>query len=923
VRRATKERQGNTVEIRESRPRKGAAAAVAARLAGLLVVALGATLAACGGGGGGGSPANSVVAPATAPLAITGFAPTSGGGGAVVTVTGSGFNGLQAARLGSTSASYTVASDGQLQLIVPAGAQSGRIELTASGRTVLSATDFTVSDAPQVVSVSPTAVSPGGRVTLNGTSLDRVTQVRVNATVLPVVTQAPAAITVDVPATATTGLISLVDAAGAVRVQSQQLTVILPMSLSSFTPTSIVAGQTLTLNGSNLDRATAVVFAGGASAPVATRSGTTRITVVVPDAATSGILRVQGNAADEITSATPLAVIPAIRVDSSAVYRVAATGANVTLAGSGLTEVAAVTVRGLAATIVSQTPAQLVFSVPAGVACGTISLQSSSQPSVAGGSVVVGGGCVATLAGIEFGQVLSQAPTETRQRLVPGKETWVRAYVLSDQSGLAAPTVRLTGYRGVTILGTVPMNGPALLPTAAGGTVSDSIRYSETQSFNVELPTSWVTSGLSVRVEVDPEQRLGPMSTMDATPTVGTPTRLEIVLVPIVSGSFTPTLPTATAVLDELTRRFPIPRDRITVSTRASYTLTSVTDGLDTQTEWSSALSELRQLRDSENPGNAYRYYFGFVRRSAGSIAGIGYVPGRAALGWDSNGGWARTMSHELGHNFSRPHAPCGGVASPDPNYPPEYVGGALGPQPLIDSLPAALDVISPVSQTDIMGYCNGTWFSDYNYRLMQSHLESQPQTATAVAQSASAAVDLLLISGSIGPAGVSFGPTQALRGAPAPTSGAYTLRLVTRDGRTIDQPFDAELVDHAEPPERHFTVRVLNPGLIDRFEVRHAGTAVPLAAPLATAQRARSASAEPMTVDWNESGGRLSVRWNSVAAPHVSVTHVLDDGTRTVLALNRRGGQLTIDTAGLPAGGSFEFGMSDGLNAEVVTVAR
>ncbi|MDH4114913.1 MAG: hypothetical protein OEU89_05530, partial [Burkholderiaceae bacterium] len=114
------------MEIRESRPRKGAAAAVAARLAGLLVVALGATLAACGGGGGGGSPANSVVAPATAPLAITGFAPTSGGGGAVVTVTGSGFNGLQAARLGSTSASYTVASDGQLQLIVPAGAQSGR-----------------------------------------------------------------------------------------------------------------------------------------------------------------------------------------------------------------------------------------------------------------------------------------------------------------------------------------------------------------------------------------------------------------------------------------------------------------------------------------------------------------------------------------------------------------------------------------------------------------------------------------------------------------------------------------------------------------------------------------------------------------------------------------------------------------------------
>jgi hypothetical protein len=51
-------------------------------------------------------------------------------------------------------------------------------------------------------------------------------------------------------------------------------------------------------------------------------------------------------------------------------------------------------------------------------------------------------------------------------------------------------------------------------------------------------------------------------------------------------------------------------------------------------------------------------------------------------------------------------------------------------------------------------------------------------------------------------------------------------------------------------------------------------------------------------------------------------VTHVLD-GKRTVLTLNRRGGDLTLDTAELPAGGSFEFGLSDGLNARVVSVAR
>ena len=158
----------------------------------LLAIAGVATLAACGGGGGdGGGTAASSVAPPPAPstLAIAGFVPTAGGAGTTITVTGAGFTGLQSARIGSTAASFTVASDTQLALVVPAGAQTGRIELTAAGRTVLSVLDFTVSGVPQVTSLSPTSVLPGGRVTLSGSSLDRVAQVRVNSTVLPIASQ--------------------------------------------------------------------------------------------------------------------------------------------------------------------------------------------------------------------------------------------------------------------------------------------------------------------------------------------------------------------------------------------------------------------------------------------------------------------------------------------------------------------------------------------------------------------------------------------------------------------------------------------------------------------------------------------------------------------------------------------------------------
>ena len=65
-----------------------------------------------------------------------------------------------------------------------------------------------------------------------------------------------------------------------------------------------------------------------------------------------------------------------------------------------------------------------------------------------------------------------------------------------------------------------------------------------------------------------------------------------------------------------------------------------------------------------------------------------------------------------------------------------------------------------------------------------------------------------------------------------------------------------------------------------------------------------------------------MSVRWNAASAAYASVTHVLN-GERRVLALHRQGGTLEVETTGLPAGGSFEFSLSDGLNAQRLTVPR
>ncbi|HTN48269.1 MAG TPA: IPT/TIG domain-containing protein [Burkholderiaceae bacterium] len=904
--------------------RAAALAAICALAAGVL-----------GCGGGGGSPATSATqlapTPSAAPAAaasvtVTGFSPTSAAPGATITLTGAGFAGVTAARIGSVSASFRIVSDTTLEVTVPAGASTGRIELSAAGTVVLSASDLTVVAVPVIASVTPTTVIPPARITIAGTALDAVREVKLGGITLAIATRTPTSLGVDVPATATSGTLTLVDNDGISRPSAQRITVTGPLRISSFSPQSIVTGQSLTVNGSSLDRVTSITYANGVNGGIASRDGTTRLSIIVPDAAGSGVFRLLGNLDDEVLSATPLQVIPAIRVNANTVYRVNAVGDAVSMTGTGLSEVSAVRVGSMSATIVSKTATELVFSAPA-LACGGITLDSSSQPSVAGGSLVVGAGCVASVAGVEFAQVLSQGVTDVRQRVVPGKETWVRAYVVATQSNVPAPLVRLTGYNGATILGTVDMAGPATLPVVIAATVPDAIRYDEAQSFNVELPAAWVRSGLSVRVEADPLRQFGAPVVVDATPVVGLATKIELVLVPLISGGYVPTMPTLAAVLDEVTRRFPIPRANISVTMRQAYTLTSVTDGLDLDTEWQNALNELRQLRAMEvASGNTTRFYFGFVKRSGGGIAGIGYVPGFAAIGWDANTLWPRTMSHELGHNLSRPHAPCGGAASPDPNYP--YAGGLLGPTPLTDSIPAAIDIQSPSGLADIMGYCNGSWFSDYNYREMQRYMESQSGlVALQAAQAAAAAVeqDMLLVSGSIGSDGIRLAPVQALRGVPTAGTGNYTLRVSMRDGRTFAYPFDADLVDHAEPAERHFAVLVPDPGgAVASLDVLHG---IELIAQRPGGRlRSQSASAPDLgrlrAVDWSESNGVLHVQWDTAAASHLAVTYV-DKGQRTVLGVSRGGGSAEFDTAGLPAGGHFELALSDGLNARTLLLQR
>lgn len=937
-------------------------------------------LAACGGGSGTTPTATGTGAP-TPPatqrtLAISGFSPATGGAGTAVAVRGSALDTTTAATVGGLAAGFRIVSESELQVTVPTGAGTGRIGVSGGGRAAVSAGDFVVPTAappgpspapapaaPMVTAVTPTSVIGGsGRLTLTGTALDQVASARLAGVVLPIAGQSATQLLLDVPAAAASGTLTLVDRTGSARTVAQPVTVLAALAVTGLSPTTLARGQVLTVSGRGLDRATEVRFAGGASAAVAGRTGSTSLTVVVPAAATSGAVTVLAGAAEQAMSAGALTVLEPIVVTPQT-YTVAAAGATVTVAGTGLAQVNAALVGTAAATISAQSATALAVTVPAGVTCGALTLRASGLPDVNAGSVVVGAGCAVRAAAVEFAQLLSQPAGDRYQRLSAGRETWVRAYVVSATAATPAPAVRAVGLAANgAVLGTVALAGPATLPVLApAAAVGDALRYSEAQSFNAELPAAWVQPGLRVRVEVGDAG--APAATSEAAPLVAASGGLRLVLVPLVSGANVPVMPAVADVLNELQRRFPLPAGEITVRIRAPYTLTSVTGGVIDSAQWSSALSELERLREAEAPDD---HYYGMVKPLVSSgIAGIGYVntiggrsPSLASLGWDaSRSSWPRTMVHELGHNFSRPHAPCGNVAGADTSYP--YANGALGTAPLFDVL--ANDVLSPAGLSDVMGYCGGQWFSDYNLNGVSRFLESRPQAlkdvaATMEAGIASATVaggapaEWLVVAGSVEGTGatpvVTIAPLRAVRdGAPrtaapggdaAGAGGEYLLRLVVADGRTIEQRFQPTMLDHA-PGVGHFVLRLPHPGArVEQVEVRRAtqvlGTRGPHKRSTTTLQApsapGTTSAVAPAAGPWAEvvaEGDALVLRWDAEARPWASVTLVVGRA-RHVLALEATGGRWRIAPAsqeGLPAGGHFEVGLSDGADTAVLEVPR
>ena len=473
--------------------------------------------------------------------------------------------------------------------------------------------------------------------------------------------------------------------------------------------------------------------------------------------------------------------------------------------------------------------------------------------------------------------------------MVAGRSALVRVIGTANQCNTATPTVRLT----IGNAAPVTINAP-----------ESSVRFAAdegtlTSTWNYNVPASLVQTGMSIVAELDFDGAIAETNEADnrypstgsrsvivkVVPTIG----IRIVPISQVVNNAVQTgdvVGKVDAFMDWAKRVHPVATFDVNVREPYSTSAAALQAG---GANWVQVLQEIDNLRNADTSSNKNRYHYGVAKVSYNSgVAGIGYVPGKAALGWDYLPSGSSVMAHELGHNYGRSHTPCGQPAGVDPSYPSTgfYSGGRIGVYGY-DQISESLK--NPELYTDIMGYCNTQWISDYTYVGMLTYL-SDPNRGPALSI-AGARQPSLLIWGRVEngvpilePAfEIDAYPSMPATAGPSritamDASGAEVLSFAFSGQRIADLPGDNETFSFVVPLSalRGRSVESLRLSARGRTSTNVASAVV---------------DADPGVVATRPAAGRVRLRWDVARYP---VLMVRNRATGNVIAF-ARGGDATV----------------------------
>ncbi len=301
-----------------------------------------------------------------------------------------------------------------------------------------------------------------------------------------------------------------------------------------------------------------------------------------------------------------------------------------------------------------------------------------------------------------------QTPQNT-VRLIEGRDALLRVFVTGDQTAFFEHEVVATVHGGGRTHRAEMTRARDRIAMAVDESNLDN-------SFNAVIPADLITPGATLVIEADPDGVVPrAVGSQDRFPATGE-APLQVVSVPDMEANqpdqsifeWTDNIGDDSPEVGLFKYSFPFHEFR--ASSRSEY-ITSL-DLTSDDGQWELVL-ELEALRLLDH---ASGYYYG----AAASVNG--FVRGRARLGgWTSIGkAWDTELAHEVGHNLSLAHAPCGGALGVDPDFP--HPGGSVGAwgYDFRDST-----LVSPEYRRDIMGYCyEQGWLSDYYFEKVIDYRE-------------------------------------------------------------------------------------------------------------------------------------------------------------------------------------------------------
>ena len=306
--------------------------------------------------------------------------------GETLTLSGRSFRAVSSVSFGGVvTTNLTVVSNMLMTVVVPPGAPAAApLTLESPGGRFITVSNFVL--APRINGFSPSSGAVGTLVTVSGFGLSRVTQVLFGGASATPVSVTATQVTVKVPFSAGTGFVTVSGSSGT----DESLTLFhASPQLSTVNPNLVKVGETVTLSGTNLLGASAVLFGTNRlAAKVFTVVDNRRITALVPEGASSGWVWVVTPGGE--ASGGPVSVQGPVPVISGFSPALGGVGTEVRIVGVDLGLPAIVRFSGVAASVVSATTNGLLARVPVGAVSGRISVETAAGAAFSAQDFLVG-----------------------------------------------------------------------------------------------------------------------------------------------------------------------------------------------------------------------------------------------------------------------------------------------------------------------------------------------------------------------------------------------------------------------------------------------------------------------------------------------------------------------------------------------------